>query len=237
MPRIFLTMSLLAFAMLLANAALGLRIGDFNGAARNHRQAQAALRALEGKGGASRRERQAHIDRAASVSDRLDKVKGRKMFHFLFGVAAVLMAVLVNSVSITYFIGTTRWCREVSDAYSFDGHLASQSTRLKRTAFPWALGGVLVLLGIVTTGAACDPSANLQRSAEWVTVHLAVAMVGTTLVAWSFLVQWGRIVAQQTLIGEVQKKVADVRAAKGLDGELRDDMPGDVAAPTSQRAE
>jgi len=225
MPRIFLSISLLAFVMLLANAALGLRIGDFNGVARDHRRAQAALRELE-RSGAPRSEMQPYVDRAAAVADHLDEVKGRKMFHFLFGVAAVLVAVLVNCISITYFIGTGRWCREVCDAYRLDADLVARANRIKRTTFPWALGGVLVLMSIVTTGAACDPSANLNSSADWVTVHLSVAMVGIVLVGWSFLTQWGRIASQQTLIGEIQQRVAEVRSAQGLDNPQAGDAAG-----------
>ena len=37
--------------------------------------------------------------------------------HMLLGSAAGLMAILVNSITITYFIGTSRWCKEVCDTY------------------------------------------------------------------------------------------------------------------------
>ena len=40
--------------------------------------------------------------------------------HRLTGIAAALAVVLVESVIVTYFIGTSRWCKEVIETYSLD---------------------------------------------------------------------------------------------------------------------
>ena len=40
--------------------------------------------------------------------------------HRLSGVLAALLVVLVNSMAVTYFIGTGRWCREVVETYGLD---------------------------------------------------------------------------------------------------------------------
>ena len=86
--------------------------------------------------------------------------------HMLLGQAAALVAVLVNSITITYFIGTSRWCKEVCETYRLPAELAERSTRLKRSTFPWALAGILAVIVIVGLGAAADPSgANLAASA------------------------------------------------------------------------
>ena len=37
--------------------------------------------------------------------------------HRLSGVAAALAVVLVNSIVVTYFVGTSRWCKEVAETY------------------------------------------------------------------------------------------------------------------------
>ena len=87
-------------------------------------------------------------------------VRGLQTIHFLLGVLASLVTVLVNSVSVTYFIGTTRWCREVVEEYDLDASLYERSRALKRLTYPWALGGVFVMLGIICAGAAADPGAN-----------------------------------------------------------------------------
>src|SRR5688500_13312241 len=74
--------------------------------------------------------------------------------HFLTGLAASLMVVLVLSIVVTYFIGTSRWCREVSETYRLDPGYVQRSTRLKRAAFPYALGGMLLMVAIAALGAA-----------------------------------------------------------------------------------
>ena len=56
--------------------------------------------------------------------------------HRLMGVAAAIVVVLVNSIVVTYFIGTSRWCKEVVDTYSLDRELVRRSARLKRRTFP-----------------------------------------------------------------------------------------------------
>ncbi|MEX0611406.1 MAG: hypothetical protein WD229_04735, partial [Pirellulales bacterium] len=40
--------------------------------------------------------------------------------HRLTGIAAALGVVFVESVIVTYFIGTSRWCREVVETYGLD---------------------------------------------------------------------------------------------------------------------
>ena len=78
--------------------------------------------------------------------------------HRLSGVAAALAVVLVNSIVVTYFIGTSRWCKEVSETYALDPSLVRRSTLLKRRTFPWALLGMLAVVGVIALGGAADPA-------------------------------------------------------------------------------
>src|SRR5262249_6363909 len=72
--------------------------------------------------------------------------------HRLLGVAAAVVVALVDSIAVTYFIGTSRWCKEVTDAYGLDGGLANESARLKRRNFPWSLISILVVVGVGSLG-------------------------------------------------------------------------------------
>lgn len=72
--------------------------------------------------------------------------------HRLSGVLAALMVVLVNSMAVTYFVGTSRWVREVVETYGLDAALVDRSRRLKRRAFPFAVAGMLAVVGIVALG-------------------------------------------------------------------------------------
>src|SRR5687767_3656973 len=75
----------------------------------------------------------------AAADERFVTPRGRMTIHMLLGAGGALMAILVNSITITYFIGTSRWCKEVCETYRLPGELAERSTRLKRSTFPWAL--------------------------------------------------------------------------------------------------
>src|SRR3954465_11561386 len=81
-------------------------------------------------------------------------------FHRLTGVAAALAVVFVECIVITYFIGTSRWCKEVVDTYQLDRSNIAESNRLKRRTFPWALIGILTVVGIIALGGAADPGAT-----------------------------------------------------------------------------
>ena len=69
--------------------------------------------------------------------------------HRLSGVLTALVVVLVNSMAVTYFIGTGRWCREVVETYGLDAGFVGRSRLLKRRAFPLSLVGMLAVVGIV----------------------------------------------------------------------------------------
>jgi len=137
--------------------------------------------------------------------------------HRLSGVLAALMVVLVNSLTVTYFIGTGRWCREVVEAYGLDRRFIERSTSLKRSAFPLALAGMLAVVVIVALGGAADPAAGRKGSRDWVTPHLIGGIGLAAAIAWCFQAQLPAIRRQQGLIGEVMDEVRRERLARGLD--------------------
>lgn len=137
--------------------------------------------------------------------------------HRLTGVAAALAVVFVESVVVTYFVGTSRWCREVVETYKFDRSFILASNRLKRKTFPWALLGMLTAVGIVALGGASDPATGRSGTAEWASFHLMGALLGIGLILWTYYVAWTNIAANHENIRAVLAKVAEVRQASGLD--------------------
>ncbi|HVT29306.1 MAG TPA: hypothetical protein VHE81_14920 [Lacipirellulaceae bacterium] len=128
--------------------------------------------------------------------------------HRLTGIAAALGVVFVESIVVTYFIGTSRWCKEVVETYRFDPAPVAESNRLKRRTFPWALAGMFAVIGIVALGGAADPGATLRLDSEaWVQWHLAGAILGIIFIAWTYFVSWNNILANHAII---QRLVADV---------------------------
>lgn len=142
--------------------------------------------------------------------------------HRLSGMFAALVVLLVNSMAMTYFIGTSRWCREVAETYGLDPELFERSRQLKRKAFPSAVLGMLAMVGIVALGGAADPGGGLAGpggSQDWVHWHLVGGIGLAALIAWCFQSQLPAIRGQHELIEEIMGEVHRERAIHGLDVE------------------
>ena len=121
----------------------------------------------------------------------------------------------INSISLTYFIGTSRWCREVVETYSLDPGLIERSMMIKRRNVPWALSGILLVLAVIALGGASDPGANTSNSADWVVLHRLVAIGATCWIGWAFLQQVGLVGRHTELIEEILGLVEEIREGKG----------------------
>jgi hypothetical protein len=137
--------------------------------------------------------------------------------HRLSGVASALVVVLVNSIVVTYFIGTSRWCKEVGEAYALDPQFIRRSTALKRRTFPWAVMAMLAVVGVIALGGAADPATALPHTADWVIPHLLGAIAGLAFIAWAFFVEWNNIHANHQVIDEVLAEVRRIRSERGLE--------------------
>ena len=221
MARIFSILAIVSVLLLAANFVVGLVGGDFNTAARHKREAQNRLIEAERQSRSSRNAPSPDLEQARNEAVAADAEfsgpRSRMTLHMLLGAAAALVTVLVNSITITYFIGTSRWCKEVCETYGLSAELAERSMRLKRSTFPWALAGIFSVIVMVGLGAAADPSgANWPRSAHFVMPHYAVAMIGIVIVVIAFFMQISRIAENYAVIEEILREVDRIRAAKGL---------------------
>ncbi len=223
MSRIFLSLALFSLAILAVNLLLGLSIGDYAGQSRDAMAAESELNKL-------RREAQQDPARLSEIKAAEAKAQAahevrrpiadRKVIHMLLGVATALVALLVNCISVTYFVGTSKWCGEVSAAYGLDDVKAKESQRLKRRNFPWAVIGSLTILVIVILGASADPDGMMRQDAvNYVNYHLVAAFVGIAIIAWAFLQQAHFVASNFLLIQEILDQVKSIRLAKGLDTE------------------
>jgi hypothetical protein len=142
----------------------------------------------------------------------------RATLHRLLGIAAALAVVFVESVVVTYFIGTSRWCKEVAETYRLDRALVDQSNQLKRRTFPCALAGMLAVIAVIALGAAADPATGRPNTQLWATWHLGGAVFGTLLIAWTYVVAWKNVFANHTIIERLLAEVDRIRheQAKGL---------------------
>ena len=137
--------------------------------------------------------------------------------HRLCGVAAALLVVFVNSIVVTYFIGTSRWCKEVVETYRLDPALAARSTALKRRTFPWAVMSMLTVVGVISLGGAADPATGRPGTEDWVVFHLIGALLGLVLVIWAAIVEWTYIHANHIVINDILAEVKRIRSGLGLE--------------------
>jgi hypothetical protein len=137
--------------------------------------------------------------------------------HMLTGIAAALAVLLVHSIVVTYFVGTSRWCKEVTETYELDHELALRSAALKRKTFPWAVLGMLTVGGVVALGGASDPGTGLANTATMAPKHYAGALAGLALVAWTYYRAWLNVVANQQVIEQIVALVGKIRQQRGLD--------------------
>jgi hypothetical protein len=137
--------------------------------------------------------------------------------HRLLGLAAALTVVLVDCISMTYFIGTGRWCKEVVDTYHLPNEFLAKSVKLKRQAFPWAIMSALAVVAVGSLGAAADPGTLRHGTEAWVNIHLIGAFLGITFIAIAFFIQGLRIAAHHQAIDDIVAEVRRIRIERGLE--------------------
>jgi hypothetical protein len=223
LARIYLGLAIFAMLLLLTNLVLGLATGDYGEAATAMFEAGTKQKTLEQSSNPNASEvRAAENDRADALA-RAQELRGIVSTHMLLGIAASLVTILVNSVAVTYFVGTSRWCKEVVESYRLDPDLAEQSQRLKRRTFPWAVAGMLTIVALVALGALSDPSVlsdpdrNPARHLTWRTYHYLAAILGTGFLGVAFYVQQQNVAANYRIIEQIVAEVRRIRAERGLD--------------------
>ncbi len=77
--------------------------------------------------------------------------------HMLTALGALVFALLVHAILLTYFMGTGRWLEETSRAYKLSPDYCRESSRLKYGAFPGMILCVVLLIVSGALGAAADP--------------------------------------------------------------------------------
>lgn len=222
MIRIFASLSIVAIVLVATALFVGLSGGDYNGSwrelqgARQQVASQAdPLRAVEdgGPGGSQRADLESQ---AASLQLAFERIRARARIHMLLGLAAVLLSVFVNSLSITYFVGTGRWCKEVTETYRLEPHWIERSTAIKRKSFPWSMLGMASVGIVAGLGAASDPGTLLDQTAEWVPWHLGMALITPAALGYAFYRQWLCIEKNQGLLQEIMQAVGTARRERGL---------------------
>ncbi len=225
MERIFSSLAVVALLMLATNLYLGLQGGDVNAVATRLRTEQLKMRELRSslmtRSDAIQAQQQA-VDAADAAMTELQPAKSR---HVLVGLMTAVVTLIVNCICVTYFIGTGRWCSEVTATYQLDASRDEEARRLKKTTFPWSLLAMMTVLGIAALGAAADPGTLRATTARYVAPHFLAAIIGTLIIAWAFWRQHQGIVRNGRLIDQIMAEVKKMREARGLE------VPNDASRP------
>ncbi len=206
MSRIIIVLVLFALVMLTATMTVGLSLGDLQATVRDFRHVSAKIADAE------RRYTDA-TDQLPALRDERDELAAAMQlaeWHRLLGIATALVVILVNSIVVTYFIGTGRWCREVSETYQLDAQFVAESIALKRRAIPWSVIGTTAIIVTVALGGSADPTATgrLDRESFWASAHLTAAILAIVIVAACFYVQWIKVGDNVVVIQKIMDAVA-----------------------------
>ena len=223
MARIFFALACLAFLILVVNLVVGATSGDYGGSWRSYASVARTYQKAEKQAGLAPGELQKLREDNDVALDNFLPVRNRMKWHFWLGIIGTLVTILLNSVSVTYFIGTNRWCMEVVETYSLDSQLAMRSKAIKREAFPWAFGGIVAMITVAAFGGLADPAGYYgQMSASWVTPHWILASLATLFVGWSFLIQVGKIGENYDVIETILLGVESIRQQRVKEREQDD---------------
>ena len=136
-------------------------------------------------------------------------------FHFLVGLCAAVVTLLVHCIIFTYFLGTGRWVKEVKLAYELDDDPLPRLTReLKRRVFPPAL---FAMLAAIFTGAA-GAAAHVQAW-PW-PVHGSLATLTVIVNLWAFRLEYHCLQINGRVLDDVLREVDRIRMERGLPSNL-----------------
>lgn len=136
--------------------------------------------------------------------------------HFLFALGAIMFALLVHAIVLTYFMGTGRWIQETCEAYRFEGNARTENIRLKYKVIPGMVlcMGLLIITGAF--GAMSDPAANMQMpSAHFIHFGLAIALLTANIVV--SVLEYHHISRNSAVVDLIYQEVKKVRRERGLD--------------------
>lgn len=218
MTRIFLSLAVVATIALVANLLVGLLTGDYQTVVKDQITASQEYKRLLKDRGASAVDITTAKEKLYALQKSNQPSHDFIRVHVFLGCAAALATTLVNSIAITYFVGTSRWIKEVVDAYHLNQKLVAHGHRIKRESFAWSVGGILAVVLLVGVGAAADPrGANYTHSAAYVMPHYVLALAVIAFVLLAFWKQWTKIAVNFRLIAEIMTEVQRVKQNRNTD--------------------
>lgn len=152
--------------------------------------------------------------------DRSAVVQTGIQYHFLMALAALCFVTFVHAIVLTYFMGTSRWIEETSNAYRLPASYFEQNRTIKYRTIPAMVGAFLLLLATGAFGAAADPASTMQSTGLFgvspATLHLIVAILAITSNIGVNVLELRALERNGEIIEQVLTEVRRIRMEKGL---------------------
>jgi hypothetical protein len=145
--------------------------------------------------------------------------RGSVANHLLVALGALVFAMLVHAILLTYFMGTGRWLEETSRAYKLSPDYCARSSQLKYSTLPLMVGTLFLLIVTGALGAAADPLAAGFSGWLGLTVgeiHFLTACLAVGANAIVNIIEYLAIAKNGRLVKEVLADVQRIRQEHGL---------------------
>jgi hypothetical protein len=148
-------------------------------------------------------------------------VQTRVAIHFIASVAALVFALLVHALVITYFMGTGRWLEETATAYRLPDDWQARSRDLKWRLYPAIVVSLTLLILTGALGAAADPASAVGFNGigplTAAHVHLSIAIATLFVNAVVNVWEYRALSRNGRLVNEVLEQVRRIRTERGLE--------------------
>lgn len=155
----------------------------------------------------------------ASVIDAI--VQSRVAAHFLTALGALVFAVLVHALVLTYFLGTGRWLEETCSAYRLGNEWQTRSRDLKWKLYPAMATSIMLLVLTGASGGAADPASVVGFAGVGPLsagqAHLAGAIFTLVVNAATNAGEFIALRRNGDLVAQVLQEVHRIRVERGLD--------------------
>jgi hypothetical protein len=130
------------------------------------------------------------------------------LVHLEFGILTALFTMLAQCIVFTYFLGTTRWVKETTEAYRMPRAWVERSQACRRRAMVCAMVAILLVVATVASGA----GAHTGIFPLW--AHWLGPSVTYVYLLFAYRAQLGAIETHIRLTDDVMAEVTRIRAER-----------------------